>query len=224
MARILVVEDEPDIAMLLADDLRLEGHIVEVVGDGQSATERGRESEWDLMVLDVMLPKRDGFDVCRELRKGGVRTPIILLTAKSHEAEKIMGLDMGADDYVTKPFNPRELRARIRAVLRRTEGAVGERVRFGNVEIDPARAEVRVSEKLVEMTPREFRLLLAFARNPGHVLSRDRLIDLAWGRDTYITERVVDAHVVNLRRKIEPDAREPRHIISVRGMGYRFDE
>jgi DNA-binding response OmpR family regulator len=162
--------------------------------------------------------------VCRELRKSGVRTPIILLTAKSHETEKIMGLDLGADDYVTKPFNPRELRARIRAVLRRAEGDLGEMVRFGNVEVDTVRAEVRVSGKLVEMTPREFRLLLAFARNPGHVLSRDRLIDLAWVRDTYLTDRAVDAHIVNVRRKIEPDAAHPRHIISVRGMGYRFDE
>ncbi|MDP2996055.1 MAG: response regulator transcription factor [Bryobacterales bacterium] len=219
MARILVVEDEPDIAMLLADDLRLEGHQVEVVADGQAAAERGRESGWNLIVLDVMLPGKDGFDVCRELRKAGVRTPIILLTAKSHEAEKIMGLDLGADDYVTKPFNPRELRARIRAVLRRTEGDAAEIVRFGDVEVAPARAEVRVAGKLVEMTPMEFRLLLAFAKNPGHVLSRDRLIDLAWGRDTYITDRAVDAHIVNLRRKIDP-----RHIVSVRGMGYRFDE
>ncbi len=224
MARILVVEDEADIAMLLADDLRLEGHVVEVAVDGQAAGERGRESEWDLIVLDVMLPRKDGFDVCRELRKAGIRTPIILLTAKSHEAEKVMGLDLGADDYVTKPFNPRELRARIRAVLRRTEGDAREIVRFGNVEVAPARGEVRVGGKLVEMTPMEFKLLLAFAKNAGRVLSRDRLIDLAWGRDTFIADRAVDAHIVNLRRKIEPNAGEPRHIVSVRGMGYRFDE
>jgi DNA-binding response OmpR family regulator len=224
MARILVVEDESDIAMLLADDLRLEGHDIEVVGDGQSAAERGRETGWDLIVLDVMLPRKDGFDVCRELRKAGVRTPIILLTAKSHEAEKIMGLDLGADDYVTKPFNPRELRARIRAVLRRTEGDTEEIVRFSDVEIDTARGEVRVGGKILEMTRREFKLLLAFARNRGHVLSRDRLIDLAWGSGTYLTDRAVDAHIVNLRRKIEPDPGQPRHIISVRGMGYRFDE
>jgi DNA-binding response OmpR family regulator len=224
MARILVVEDEADIAMLLADDLRLEGHTVEVAGDGLTAGERGRESGWDLIVLDVMLPKKDGFDVCRELRKAGVRTPIILLTAKSHEAEKIMGLDLGADDYVTKPFNPRELRARIRAILRRTEGEPGPSVRFGNVEMDSARAEVRVGGRLVELTPMEFKLLGAFTRNRGQVLSRDRLIDLAWGSDTYITDRAVDAHLVNLRRKIEPNASEPRHIVSVRGMGYRFDE
>ena len=222
MAKILIVEDEPDIAMLLADDLRLDDHAVEVLGDGQAASERGRESGWDLIVLDVMLPKKDGFDVCRELRKAGVRTPIILLTAKSHEAEKIMGLDLGADDYVTKPFNPRELRARIRAVLRRTEGDLPESVRFGNVE--PARGVVRVGGKVLELTAMEFRLLLAFLKHRGHILSRDRLIDLAWGRETYITDRAVDAHIVNLRRKIEPDASEPRHIIAVRGMGYRFDE
>lgn len=224
MARILIVEDEDDIAMVLAEDLRLEGHSIEVVADGVSAGTRGREKGWDLIVLDVMLPKKDGFDVCRELRKSGVRTPILLLTAKSHESDKIMGLDLGADDYVTKPFNPRELRARVRALLRRSEGDAGARLRFGEVEVDPARAEVRVGGQLVEMTPTEFKLLLAFARNRGHVLSRDRLIDLAWGRETYITQRAVDAHIVNLRRKIEPDANEPRHIVSVRGMGYRFDE
>lgn len=224
MARILIVEDEDDIAMVLAEDLRLEGHSIEVVADGVSAGTRGREKGWDLIVLDVMLPKKDGFDVCRELRRSGVRTPVLLLTAKSHESDKIMGLDLGADDYVTKPFNPRELRARVRALLRRSEGDAGARLRFGEVEVDPARAEVRVGGQLVEMTPTEFKLLLAFARNRGHVLSRDRLIDLAWGRETYITQRAVDAHIVNLRRKIEPDANEPRHIVSVRGMGYRFDE
>ncbi|MBL8294127.1 MAG: response regulator transcription factor [Bryobacterales bacterium] len=224
MARILVVEDEEDIAMMLADDLRLEGHVLEVVGDGASAAVRGREDGWDLIVLDVMLPIKDGFEVCRELRKSGVRTPIILLTAKSHEADKIMGLDLGADDYVTKPFNPRELRARVRALLRRAEGDAGARLRFGDIEIDPARCEVHAGGRLVDMTPMEFKLLLVFARNRGHVLSRDKLIDLAWGRDTYITDRAVDAHIVNLRRKIEPNATEPRHIVSVRGMGYRFDE
>ena len=224
MARILIVEDEADIAMLLADDLSLEGHKVEVARDGLEAGQRGRESGWDLIVLDVMLPKKDGFEVCRELRRAGVRTPIILLTAKSHEAEKIMGLDLGADDYVTKPFNPRELRARIRALLRRAEGGAGEVVRFGDVEVQAARAEVRVGGRLVELTAMEFKLMLAFTRSGGRVLSRDQLIDLAWGRDTYVTERAVDAHIVNLRRKIEPGASEPRHIVSVRGLGYRFDE
>jgi DNA-binding response OmpR family regulator len=225
MARILVVEDEADIAMLLADDLRLEGHEVDVVADGQAAAESGRGGRWDLILLDVMLPRKDGFDVCRELRRAGVRTPIILLTAKSHEAEKIMGLDLGADDYVTKPFNPRELRARIRAVLRRGQGRdTGERFRFGAVEVDVVRAEVRVAGNPVEMTPIELKLLVAFAGHRGHVLSRDRLIDLAWGRDTYVSDRAVDAHIVNLRRKIEPDAANPKHIVSVRGIGYRFDE
>ncbi|MBI4908020.1 MAG: response regulator transcription factor [Acidobacteria bacterium] len=224
MARILVVEDEPDIAMMLSVDLRLEGHDVETVADGHAALQRGLESGWDLIVLDVMLPGKDGFDVCRELRKAGTRTPVILLTARTHEAEKIMGLDLGADDYITKPFNPRELRARIRAVLRRTSTDLGEIVRFGDVEILQARGEVRAKGRPVELTPVEFRLLLALARNSGRVLSRDRIIDLAWGPETYITERAVDAHIVNLRRKIEPDAAAPRHIISVRGMGYRFDE
>lgn len=224
MARILVAEDEADIAMVLADDLSLEGHEVEIAPNGREAAERGRESGWELILLDVMLPGKDGFDVCRELRKAGVRTPIILLTAKSHEAEKVMGLDLGADDYVTKPFNPRELRARIRAVLRRTDGDAGASLRFGDVELDAARVEVRVGGKPIDVTTTEFKLLLALARNRGRVLSRERLIDLAWGQDTFITERAVDAHIVNLRRKLEPQASEPRHIVSVRGMGYRLDE
>jgi DNA-binding response OmpR family regulator len=224
MARILLVEDEADIAMLLADDLRLEGHEVEWVADGMAAAVRGRESGWNLILLDIMLPHKDGFEVCRELRRGGVRTPIVLLTAKSHEAEKILGLDLGADDYVTKPFNPRELRARIRAILRRTEGNPAEIVCFGEVEVQPARGEVRLSGKRVELTAMEFKLLMAFIGSRGGILSRNQLIDLAWGRDTYVTERAVDAHIVNLRRKIEPGRSEPRHIVSVRGMGYRFDE
>jgi DNA-binding response OmpR family regulator len=224
MARILVVEDEADIAMVLADDLRLEGYEVEVAPNGHEAAQRGRESGWDLILLDVMLPGKDGFDVCRELRKAGIRTPIILLTAKCHEAEKVMGLDLGADDYVTKPFNPRELRARVRAVLRRVDGDADASLCFGDVEVSPARTEVRVGGKAIELTSMEFKLLLALAKNRGRVLSRDRLIDLAWGHNAYISERAVDAHIVNLRRKLEPHAAEPRHIVSVRGMGYRFGE
>ena len=143
MSRILIVEDEPDIAQGLEDDLTLEGHQVETIRDGESAARRGREPGWDLILLDVMLPRRDGFEVCRDLRRAGVRTPIILLTAKAQEAEKILGLELGADDYVTKPFSPRELRARIKAVLRRFAPEDGETYCFGNVEVDFPRAEVR---------------------------------------------------------------------------------
>ena len=223
MARILVVEDDRDIAMLLEDDLAAEGHSVEVVRDGPAASLRGRETGWDLIILDVMLPGRDGFDVCRDIRRAHVRTPIIILTAKTHEAEKILGLDLGADDYVTKPFSPRELRSRIRAVLRRVRGEGEDVFRFGDVEIDFARAELRRRGTPIELTPLEFKLLGVFVRNRGRVLSRDQLIQDAWGGQTFVTERAVDGHIVGLRRKIEDDPAQPRHLVSVRGLGYRLD-
>ena len=223
MARILVVEDDRDIAMLLEDDLAAEGHSIEVVCDGATASLRGREPGWDLIILDVMLPGRDGFDVCRDIRRAHVRTPIIILTAKTHEAEKILGLDLGADDYVTKPFSPRELRSRIRAVLRRFKGEAEDIFGFGDVEIDFARAELRRRGKPVELTPLEFKLLGVFVRNRGRVLSRDQLIQDAWGGQTFVTDRAVDGHIVGLRRKIEDDPAEPRYLVSVRGLGYRFD-
>lgn len=223
MARILVVEDDRDIAMLLEDDLTAEGHSVEVARDGETASRRGREPGWDLIILDVMLPGRDGFDVCRDIRRARVRTPIIILTAKTHEAEKILGLDLGADDYVTKPFSPRELRSRIRAVLRRFEGETEDVFRFGDVEIDFARAELRRRGKAIELTPLEFKLLGVFVRNRGRVLSRDQLIQDAWGGQTFVTERAVDGHIVGLRRKIEDDPAQPRYLVSVRGLGYRLD-
>jgi DNA-binding response OmpR family regulator len=218
MARILIVEDEPEIAAALSYDLTLEGYEVEMAGDGQTAAARGREPGWDLILLDVMLPKMDGFDVCRELRKSGIRTPILLLTARTSEAEKVQGLDLGADDYVTKPFSARELRARIRARLRSAPTDPEEVIRHGDLIIDIGRAEVTKGGARIDVTPQEFKLLLVFANNSGRVLSRDRLIDLAWGKDTFLTDRAVDAHIVNLRRKLGQD-----QIVSVRGMGYRFD-
>jgi DNA-binding response OmpR family regulator len=223
MSRILIVEDEPDIALVLEDDLTLEGHQVEVVRDGGTASQRGREPDWDLILLDVMLPGKDGFDVCRELRRAGVRTAIILLTAKAQEAEKILGLELGADDYVTKPFSPRELRARIKAVLRRFSPAGQDIHRFGDVEVDFARAEVRRGGKPVEVTPIEFKLLSAFIQSRGRVLSREQLLEAAWDRDIHVTDRAVDAHIVNLRRKIEAQPAEPKFLLSIRGLGYRFD-
>ena len=223
MARILLVEDDRDIAMLLEDDLAAEGHQVEVVQDGETASCRGREPGWDLIILDVMLPRRDGFDVCRDLRRAHVRTPIIILTAKTHEAEKILGLDLGADDYVTKPFSPRELRSRIRAVLRRFKGEEEDVFQFGDVEVDFARAELRRCGEPVELTPLEFKLLKVFVHNRGRVLSRDQLIQDAWGGQTFVTERAVDGHIVELRRKIEEDPAQPRYLVSVRGLGYRLD-
>jgi len=223
MTRILVVEDESDIATVLEGDLKLEGYEVEVVGDGEAAIRLAREKPFDLILLDVMLPRKDGFDVCRELRRAGLRMPIILLTAKTQEAEKVLGLDLGADDYVTKPFSPKELRARIRAVLRRAEGDLPKVYRFGDVEVDFTRCELRRSGKPAELTALEFKLLATFIRARGQMLSRNQLLDEVWERGTFVTDRVVDNHITNLRKKIEPQPARPRYLVSVRGLGYRFD-
>ncbi len=223
MSRILIVEDEADIGATLQEDLRLEGHEVDVVGDGEAALERAQKDPFDLFVLDVMLPGVDGFDVCRALRQSGIETPIMMLTAKSREAEKVMGLDLGADDYVTKPFSPRELRARVRALLRRNQEARSGVLKIADLEIDVDRFELTKCGKRIELTPLEFKLLVALARRRGAVLSRQQLLDAAWGGGTYVTDRVVDTHVANLRQKIEEDPAVPRHIVSVHGVGYRLE-
>jgi two-component system alkaline phosphatase synthesis response regulator PhoP len=225
MIRILVVEDEPGIALGLEDDLRMEGYEVETVSDGLVATQRARQGPFDLILLDVMLPGKDGFEVCRELRRSGLRTPIVMLTAKTQESEKVMGFELGADDYVTKPFGTRELRARIKALLRRASGndVEADRYQFDDVEVDFQRAELRRHGQPVELTPLEFKLLAVFVRSRGKVLSREQLIEAAWGADTFTSARIADNHIANLRKKIEPDPANPRYIRNVRGMGYRFD-
>ena len=223
MIRILVVEDEPDIALGLQDDLTRQGYEVDTVADGESAIRRASGEPWDLILLDVMLPKSDGFEVCRELRRRRIRTPIIMLTAKVQEAEKVLGLELGADDYVTKPFSPRELRARIKAVLRRLgDDSMGVE-RFGDVEVDFDRAEARRKGEQIDLTALELQLLKVFVSHRGRVLTRAQLIDLAWEQGTNVADRVVDSHILNLRRKIEPLPSEPRFIRGVRGIGYRFD-
>ena len=224
MKRILVVEDDNGIAFALQLDLKSEGYDVEIETDGESALQRARKEAFDLILLDVMLPRKDGFEVCRELRRGGSKTPILMLTAKTQEAEKVLGLEIGADDYVTKPFSPRELRARIKAVLRRTSEDELRIFRFGEAEVDFARCELRCAGKNVDLTAFEFKLLAAFIRNVGKVLSRDQLLDLVWGPGTFVTDRVVDNHVVTLRKKVEPKPSKPRYIVSIRGLGYRFDD
>jgi DNA-binding response OmpR family regulator len=222
MIRILVVEDEPGIALGLRNDLTIEGYAVEVVGDGAIASERARSVAFDLILLDIMLPRKDGFTICRELRSAGVKTPIILLTARAMEAEKVLGLGLGADDYVTKPFSPLELCARIKAVLRRTGGERAEVYRFGEVEVDFARCLARRAGAMVELTPLEFKLLAALIQARGRLLGRDQLIGQVWGNGVSITDRVVDNHMLNLRRKLEARPGEPRYLLSVRGLGYRF--
>lgn len=223
MPKILIVEDEPDIAFGLKEDLTRHGYEVETVSDGETAIHRIEEKAWDLILLDVMLPGMDGFEVCEELRRSSVRTPIIMLTAKVHEAEKVLGLDLGADDYITKPFSPRELRSRINAVLRRTSEEFSGTYVFGDCEVDFDRGEVRRNGAAIDISAQEFRLLTTFVHCRGRVMSRDQLIDAAWGHDTFVTDRVVDTHVWNLRKKVEPVPAEPRYISSVRGMGYRFE-
>jgi two-component system alkaline phosphatase synthesis response regulator PhoP len=224
MTRILVVEDEPGIALGLEDDLRIEGYEVETVADGNRASARARETAFDVILLDIMLPGKDGFEVCRELRRHGVRTPILMLTAKAQEAEKVMGLELGADDYVTKPFGTRELRARIKALLRRaSDDTESDRYAFDEIAIDFARGELLRNGHPVELTALEFRLLEVFIRARGRVLSREKLVAGAWGPDTHTSERIVDNHIANLRKKIEPDPANPRYLRNLRGLGYRFD-
>jgi len=223
MAKILIVEDEPDIALGLQEDLARHGHETHVARDGDAGVRRGCEEGWDVILLDLMLPGRDGFDVCRELRRSRVRTPIIMLTARTQEAEKIRGLELGADDYVTKPFSAAELRARIQAVLRRSNEETAGIYRFGECEMDFDRGEVRRAGHVVETTAQEFRLLTVFIRRRGRVLSREQLIEQAWGAQTHIGDRVVDTHILNLRKKIEPVPTQPQFVRSVRGLGYRFD-
>ena len=223
MARILIAEDEPDIALGLQQDLQLEGYDVEVVGDGERAVDRADQGEIDLLLLDVMLPRKDGFAVCRELRRAGKRMPIILLTARAQEAEKVLGLELGADDYITKPFSPMELRARIKAALRRSAGKIPHVYRFAEFEVDLGRFEIRRNGRAIDVTPIEFKLLAAFVQHRGTVLSRQQLLDLVWGRGVFVTDRVVDTHIGNLRKKIETNPDLPTYVVSVRGVGYRFD-
>jgi DNA-binding response OmpR family regulator len=222
--RILVVEDEPAIAFALETDLDADGCDVTVATTGDDGLRLAESGGFDLVLLDVMLPGMDGFAICRTLRREGHRTPVIVLTARTQDSDKIRGLELGADDYVTKPFNPRELRARIHAVLRRTDaGAADESFRFGQVAVNFSRAEVLRDGTPVTLSALEFKLLTAFIRSRGRLLTREQILDAAWGPGLSFNDRVVDNHIVGLRRKLEIDPSSPRHFINVRGLGYRFD-
>jgi DNA-binding response OmpR family regulator len=223
--RILVVEDEPTIATGLKDDLELEGFAVEVAEDGTTALQRILGGKFDLILLDLMLPGMDGLDVCRQARLEGDRTPVIMLTAKGQEVDKVVGLELGADDYVTKPFSRRELLARIKVVLRRGRDGPdpGGIFRFGEVAVDVGRCEVSKGGAKVDLTPVEFKLLRAFLENRGRVLTIDDLLREVWGPDAVLTDRVVYTHLNHLRNKLEENPRKPRYLIGLRGLGYRFD-
>jgi DNA-binding response OmpR family regulator len=225
MLRILVVEDEPIIAAGLKDNLEVEGYTVEVVDDGDVALERILEDRHDLIILDVMLPGRDGFAVCREVRAAGIHTPIIMLTAKGQEVDKVVGLELGADDYVTKPFSPRELLARIKAVLRRVleEPKQGKVYRFGDIVVHTGKFELTRNGEKIDLTATEFKLLQVLLEHRGQVRSIDQLLDAVWGKDVFLSDRVIYTHLNNLRHKIEKDPRNPEFLTGVRGVGYRFD-
>jgi DNA-binding response OmpR family regulator len=225
-ARILVAEDDPKQANLVRVYLEREGHSVLLVGDGRAALEQARARRPDLVVLDVMMPLVDGLDVCRILRSES-DVPIMLLTARTTEDDMLLGLDVGADDYLSKPYSPRELAARVRALLRRAGkvSAGNQKVlRIGELEIDPGKFEVRVAGRPIVLTAKEFGILEVLAAEPGRAFTRAQIIDRAFGFDHYVLERTVDAHVMNLRRKIEEDAAEPRYVQTVYGRGYRLAE
>jgi DNA-binding response OmpR family regulator len=224
--RILIVEDERAVARGLEYGLAHEGFDVMWAETGQQALEMARSKNPHLILLDLRLPDISGYDVCRQLRAEGKRQPILMLTARDEELDKVLGLELGADDYVAKPFSPREVVARVRAVLRRVEGEVSPAavIRVGDIVIDLARHTVEVAGQPVELTPTEFDLLAVLARYPGRVFTRLQLLDHTQGGAYEGYERTVDAHIKNLRQKIEPDPKKPRYILTIYGVGYKFSE
>jgi DNA-binding response OmpR family regulator len=223
--RILVIEDEPGVRLAVKDELEFEGFDVELAEDGQAGLAAILRSPPSLIVLDLMLPGRNGFEICQDVRAQGLRTPIIVITARSQEVDKVRGLELGADDYITKPFGLAELVARIRAVLRRTGGAAAREVFEAQdlrVDVRGHRAFKRASE--LQLTDTEFRILALLLERAGEVITRDEFLARVWGEDVYVTHRTVDTHVAALRKKIEDDLDHPAYILSVRNVGYRFNQ
>jgi DNA-binding response OmpR family regulator len=224
--RILVIEDEPQMLLGLRDNLELEGYEVQTAGDGEEGLARAASFSPDLVILDVMLPKKNGFDVCRELRSRSITTPIVMLTARSAETDKVLGLELGADDYVTKPFSITELLARVRAVLRRTGAQkpmpINEVVRIGEIEIDFKLHQARRGKSRIEFTAREFDLLRYFVQHTGQVVTREQILNEVWGYEEFPTTRTIDNFVAKLRQKIERAPHAPEHILTIHGSGYKF--
>jgi DNA-binding response OmpR family regulator len=224
--RILIIEDEPAMVAGLRDNFEYEGYEVISADDGVSGLERALADDPDLVVLDVMMPRMSGLEVCKQVKAKRPSIPIIMLTARGQEIDKVVGLELGADDYVTKPFSIRELMARIKAVLRRVPPHVpiSDVFRFGDVEVNVRGNEVRRAGTIVELSTKEFALLAYFISHPGETLSRDHLLDAVWGYQNYPNTRTVDTHIVHLRQKLEPQPEEPRFIVTVHGAGYKFIE
>jgi two-component system alkaline phosphatase synthesis response regulator PhoP len=225
--RILLVEDEPGLVLTLTDRLSKEGYTVESVNDGPSGFKRAITGSFDLVILDVMLPHRSGLDVCRDLRQQGIKTPILMLTAKGQLVDKVVGLKLGADDYLTKPFEMMELLARIEALLRRASGGALRQANQANYEFGAIRVDFRSTQVFrdgepLELSAREFKLLRYFIEHRGATLSRDELLNAVWGYDAMPFTRTVDVHVAWLRQKLEPNPRHPQFILTVHGLGYRF--
>ncbi|MDT4953206.1 MAG: two-component system, OmpR family, alkaline phosphatase synthesis response regulator PhoP [Acidobacteriota bacterium] len=225
--KILLVEDDPGLVMALTDLLSAEGYMVESVLNGMEGLERGSRGSFDLIILDVMLPGKNGFDVCRDLRSRGTTTPVLMLTARGQVIDKVLGLKLGADDYLTKPFEPLELLARLEALLRRSVASVSqskldETFHFGAVVVDFRSTEVSAKGQPVELSAREFQLLRYFIEQRGATLSREQLLREVWGYEASVLTRTVDVHVGLLRHKLEEDVKNPRHFLTMRGHGYKF--
>jgi DNA-binding response OmpR family regulator len=224
MTTVLAIEDDPAILRGLSDNLQFEGYNVLTASDGETGYQMQRDRKPDLIVLDLMLPRMSGYELCRKMRAEGIQTPILMLTARSEEPDRILGLDLGADDYMTKPFSVRELMARIRALLRRSQrGAdLPDDLRFSGVAVDFRSYEARRSGESIEMTRKEFAILRFLAARAGEVVTRDELLNEVWGYESYPSSRTVDNHVAGLRAKLERDPSRPEHIKTVHGVGYKF--
>jgi len=225
MSRILIIEDEQPLRRALTDNFAFEGYDVIAAEDGPSGYAKATSEKPDLVILDLMLPRMSGYDVCRKLRADGVTTPILMLTARGEEADRIAGLDIGADDYVTKPFSLGELGARVRALLRRAGRlrTMPDKLHLEGIEIDFSAYEAHKDGAPLELTRKEFQLLRLLVSRSGQAVTRDELLNEVWGQETHVTNRTVDTHVANLRSKLERDSRRPEHIATVHGIGYRWD-
>lgn len=224
--RILVVEDEPGLVLTLTDRLVSEGYLVDTASDGEAGLAKALSDSYDLIILDWMMPKKNGLDVCRDLRKESIDTPILMLTARSQTVDKVVGLQLGADDYLTKPFEMMELMARVAALLRRApsrNSASALNVQFGNVRVDFKKAEVVKNGEPVLLSAREFQLLRYLVERRGETISRDELLQKVWGYQSMPTTRTVDVHMSWLRQKLEENPQYPKHLLTLRGLGYRFE-